>query len=601
MIPISLTLKNFLSYGSTLQTIDFAPYSLICLSGKNGHGKSALLDAMTWAVWGQARKTAGTTRADDGLLRLSEHEMQVIFEFMSGKSRYRVKREFFRSGNKGTATLDFGLVDDLSEKTIALTGKTIRETQAIIEKTIGLDFETFVNSAFLRQGGSSEFSKKSPRERKEILARILSLDQYELIKKGALEKIKIASLQLESTKLAQEKRNEERKEYLHIDQFLTEISQELLAVTNQEALIKKQIAQQQYMLTQVRSEKMFYQAEIMKKRQLQEEKNSLSAQLKTVRIEWQSCITICIEIQKIIPLRQKKEELTNFIVLQKELLHQKMLQQQELSLLNEKKQHIIRDYEIKNQQLQEQYVVKRELLKKTIDSDQATIKTITNELATIERQTEEQKEHAICIDKKIISLQEKKNEYLFLIQRAEKRIALLEKIVGKKTYYQSIFNDIEKKLSLLSDEQCAACPICDHELSPEKRNQLHESIEKEKIIVKAKLARLTNIQSRLELFYSLYKEYKKRDLIESKELQTLHGQQSELRLKETQLEEKKIQLQAQLSQLQKRIQETTKEIKILHEQFVLNEQIVTSDTSYNQIIHEIKIIQKIIRDNEYND
>jgi hypothetical protein len=41
MIPQKLQIKNFISYGPNLQTIDFTNYSLICLSGKNGHGKSA--------------------------------------------------------------------------------------------------------------------------------------------------------------------------------------------------------------------------------------------------------------------------------------------------------------------------------------------------------------------------------------------------------------------------------------------------------------------------------------------------------------------------------------------------------------------------------
>ena len=67
MIPLQLSLKNFLSYGAHLQTIDFSPYNLICLAGKNGHGKSALLDALTWALWGQARKINGAVKADEGL------------------------------------------------------------------------------------------------------------------------------------------------------------------------------------------------------------------------------------------------------------------------------------------------------------------------------------------------------------------------------------------------------------------------------------------------------------------------------------------------------------------------------------------------------
>src|ERR1700733_1268729 len=72
VIPLNLQIKNFLSYGSELQTINFEPYNLICLSGKNGHGKSALLDAMAWAIWGQARKVLGAAKADQGLLRLGQ-------------------------------------------------------------------------------------------------------------------------------------------------------------------------------------------------------------------------------------------------------------------------------------------------------------------------------------------------------------------------------------------------------------------------------------------------------------------------------------------------------------------------------------------------
>ena len=81
MIPHTLQIKNFLSYGDELQTIDFSSYQLICLSGKNGHGKSALLDAITWALWGNARKTSGTSKADAGLLRLGQTHMMVIFDF----------------------------------------------------------------------------------------------------------------------------------------------------------------------------------------------------------------------------------------------------------------------------------------------------------------------------------------------------------------------------------------------------------------------------------------------------------------------------------------------------------------------------------------
>src|SRR5580658_2671547 len=97
MIPRTLQIKNFLSYGSELQTIDFSQYPLICLSGKNGHGKSALLDAITWALWGQARKVADVSKADDGLLRLGQTQMMVILDFEFNHQMYRVRREFAKT------------------------------------------------------------------------------------------------------------------------------------------------------------------------------------------------------------------------------------------------------------------------------------------------------------------------------------------------------------------------------------------------------------------------------------------------------------------------------------------------------------------------
>lgn len=183
MIPHKIQLKNFLSYGPQLQTVDFSSHDLICLSGKNGHGKSALLDAMTWALWGQGRKILGTAKPDAGLLRLGQTQMLVIFDFEFGGKLYRIRREYMETHGKPLSVLEFGLINPETEEFIPLTDKTIRATQAKIEQTLRLDFDAFTNSAFLRQGNSNEFSKKSPKDRKQILAAILGLDQYEVIRK----------------------------------------------------------------------------------------------------------------------------------------------------------------------------------------------------------------------------------------------------------------------------------------------------------------------------------------------------------------------------------------------------------------------------------
>ncbi|MCK5632221.1 SMC family ATPase, partial [bacterium] len=210
MIPLTLQIKNFLSYGPAVQTIDFSPYQLICLSGKNGHGKSALLDAITWAIWGQARKVSTAPKAEGDLIHLGQTQMMVKLDFICNGQHYRIRREYTKTYGKPLTALDFGIINN--DQTIAsLTDKTVRTTQKKIETTINLTFETFTNSAFLRQGHSNEFSKKSPKDRKAIFAQILGLEQYETIRKLAMENVKEANTQKSCLLSFQEKITNELK------------------------------------------------------------------------------------------------------------------------------------------------------------------------------------------------------------------------------------------------------------------------------------------------------------------------------------------------------------------------------------------------------
>ena len=100
MIPIKLTLRNFLSYGEASEPLDFTDLHVACLTGSNGGGKSALLDGITWALWGQARA------AVDDLVRLGQSSMQVEFDFAFDGAEYRVIRKRTR-GRVGQSDLQF--------------------------------------------------------------------------------------------------------------------------------------------------------------------------------------------------------------------------------------------------------------------------------------------------------------------------------------------------------------------------------------------------------------------------------------------------------------------------------------------------------------
>ncbi|HRI57414.1 MAG TPA: SMC family ATPase, partial [Anaerolineae bacterium] len=185
MIPLKLTLHNFMCYRDPAP-LDFNGMHLACLSGNNGHGKSAILDAMTWALWGKAR----SNQADD-LIHLGENDMWVDFEFGLGPQRYRVLRSRERRGRAGKSDLQLQIWQveggqGAQGNWRALTEPTLRETEQAIIRLLHIDYETFINSAFLVQGRADEFTVKPPNQRKQILADILGLkiyDDYEGIAK----------------------------------------------------------------------------------------------------------------------------------------------------------------------------------------------------------------------------------------------------------------------------------------------------------------------------------------------------------------------------------------------------------------------------------
>ena len=89
MIPIKLSLAGFTSYRDPVE-IDFNGLDLVCISGPNGAGKSSLLDAITYALYGQARKR------DEGIINNACQKAEVTLIFEYGEQIYRVTRSIAR-------------------------------------------------------------------------------------------------------------------------------------------------------------------------------------------------------------------------------------------------------------------------------------------------------------------------------------------------------------------------------------------------------------------------------------------------------------------------------------------------------------------------
>ncbi len=188
MIPLKLTLRDFLSYADP-DPIDFSRFDVACLTGENGAGKSAILDAMTWALFGAARGCEGGQN-QDRLIRDGCDGAAVDFRFGLNGSTYRVVRRRSRSGR---SELRFLLAhgDDWTN----LAGETLRETDASISSLLRMDYKTFTASAFFVQGRAEDFlARMRPEERKEVFARLLDLGAYERLEEAARGKARDAQV-----------------------------------------------------------------------------------------------------------------------------------------------------------------------------------------------------------------------------------------------------------------------------------------------------------------------------------------------------------------------------------------------------------------------
>ena len=180
MIPIFLRISGFLSYRDTVE-LDFNPFELACISGHNGAGKSSLLDAITWSLFGEARGKS----SDIINLNADVKAAEVALTFEHEGNTYRVQRTLPR--NKSTV-LEFQIKN--GEEWKPLTEKTTRDTQARIEGTLRLDYETFVNASFFLQGKADQFTQQNATKRKEVLSNILGLEAWEEYKARTAEKRK---------------------------------------------------------------------------------------------------------------------------------------------------------------------------------------------------------------------------------------------------------------------------------------------------------------------------------------------------------------------------------------------------------------------------
>ena len=164
---------NFLGHVET--EIRFDGYDAVVIVGRNGAGKSSfMVDAPLVALFAKGR--SGDL---DGYIRNGKDTMQVEFDFSIGDEIYGAVRKRSKKTARGTSSVDFYQLDGSGNIVRDLTAGSIAETDAIIRKTLGTDFDTLVRASIIEQGEADFFCKASPSERMELFSKVWDLEKYD--------------------------------------------------------------------------------------------------------------------------------------------------------------------------------------------------------------------------------------------------------------------------------------------------------------------------------------------------------------------------------------------------------------------------------------
>jgi len=479
MIPEELHLRNFLSHQET--DLELRGVHLASLVGENGAGKSSLLDAITWVTWGRSRAPYGR---EENLIYHGETWLEVEFFFRmpyqgNNEQRFRIlRRREIKRRRATTSILDFQI--QAEDGWHSLNGNSIRETQARIIEQLGLEYDTFVNSAYLRQGHADEFTIQSSSERKRVLSNILGLDRWAEYQDTAKKRLAEASGQMQE-----------------LERRLAEIKQEL--ERRAEIETKLQEAERSAQEASVQLQKT--QENVNELTRLKEQATAITRQIQELqqRLEY--------EQEKLGTLEQ---ETTNHRA-RRDDYHMRIAQAQEI----EKRYQDYQDTQAEERswseklsqtaQLQEEKSQLEKAISQAGEALRNQIHTLEQEAGTLERTISQTRGH---IEQEIKGLQgqiHKLEERIppqtlaQKLKKAQEQLAYFEQITETREETQRALQDAgveqsriternrqlrelmdttKTNLEALADAD-ANCPLCRQPLSPEHQLQLLETIQAE--------------------------------------------------------------------------------------------------------------------------
>lgn len=185
MIPIKLSIQGLYSY-QELQEVDFQQLigsSVFGIFGKVGSGKTSLLEAISFALYGKTERLNDQDKRAYNMMNLKSKHLIIDFEFQAGPEQqvYKFVYESKRHPKKHHEITPGERRMFIRQANQWHPIGNEKEDIAVLSKQIlGLDYENFKRTIIIPQNQFREFLELSPRERTEMMNKLFNLEQYDL-------------------------------------------------------------------------------------------------------------------------------------------------------------------------------------------------------------------------------------------------------------------------------------------------------------------------------------------------------------------------------------------------------------------------------------
>ena len=454
MIPVKLSLRNFMPYRDNVPPLYFNDIHTASIWGENGNGKSSLIDAITWALWGKSR-----AKSDDDIIHLGQDETEVEFDFTVGDNLYRVIRKHARPKRKrasGQSLLEFQVSSGNGFRSIS--GNTITQTQQEIIDVLHMDYSTFINSAYLRQGHADEFTQQQPVKRKEVLSSILGLSRYDKLEEQAKE---LARKQEIVKSLAENAIRDIGEELAHKPEYEAELEKEQSELSE----IDKTVLEKDKHLSQLRQKKELLEN---KKKQVDRIERHMAESARTKELlesQVKHNNTRIQEYEGLIARRSVLEEGYEKYIETKKLNEEMDRKSRLVSALNERKYKLEMSVVRASQTLLNEHSL--------VENDIAKLDEIYRKLPVL-------RDELVQAQVELKRLVGDEEEIRIRSDAIKKLQTDKYNLQSTKTRLDREVVEITDKLNLLSSQVGAKCPLCERDLGEEHRMLIEKKYAQEK-------------------------------------------------------------------------------------------------------------------------